>query len=137
MNSSRKRPSIYQETPQRFSESLIAELGHGRHTRYKDVSKDLNNLINKEEEDTPIATPPFNKDRLKLIVQRIIRQQFILKDEDGDPIKWVYDPNKNLEMCQKIAKAVQDKVRSYNYARYRIVSLCSIVEKDGQGFATR
>ncbi|XP_038110189.1 uncharacterized protein LOC119767033 [Culex quinquefasciatus] len=134
ITSSGKNTASIQPAPiLRFSETLANALGN-RKAKYKDVSKDLNKLINKEEEESPIAAkPPFDVERIKLVMQRIIRQQFNLKDEDGDPIKYVYNPAKNLELSQKIAKAIQDRVRSYNYSRYRIVSFCSVIEKENQG----
>lgn len=116
----------------RFSETLTAALGN-RKSKYKDVSKDLNTYINKEEEDKTIAVAPFSVNKIKAMMQKVIRSQFIIRDEDGDLIKWIYNPEKNLEMSQKIAKSIKDRIRSYNFSRYRIVSICSIVEKDGQG----
>ncbi|KXJ77808.1 hypothetical protein RP20_CCG006432 [Aedes albopictus] len=116
----------------RFSETLTAALGN-RKSKYKDVSRDLNTFINKEEEEKTIAVPPFSINKIKNMMQKVIRSQFIIRDEDGELLKWIYDPEKNLEMSQKIAKVIKDRIRGYNFSRYRIVSICSIVEKDGQG----
>ncbi|XP_055545864.1 uncharacterized protein LOC129730508 [Wyeomyia smithii] len=116
----------------RFSESLTAALGN-RKCKYKEVSKDMNHYINKEEEEHVIAAPPFSINRLKAMMQKTIRQQFIIRDEDGDLVKWVYNPDNNLTLCQNIAKAIKDKIRAANYPRYRIICLCSVVEKNGQG----
>ncbi|XP_058452474.1 dynein light chain Tctex-type protein 2B-like [Malaya genurostris] len=116
----------------RFSESLVAALGN-RKCKYKEVSKDMNHYISREEEEHKIAAPPFSINRLKAMIQRTIRAQFIIRDEDGDLLKYVYNPEMNLELCQKIAKLIKDKIRGYNFERYRIISLCSIVEKNGQG----
>ncbi|XP_058824440.1 dynein light chain Tctex-type protein 2B-like [Topomyia yanbarensis] len=116
----------------RFSESLTAALGN-RKCKYKEVSKDMNHYINMEEEEKVIAVPPFSINRLKAMIQKTIRQQFIIRDEDGDLLKYVYNPENNLELCQKIAKVIKDKIRAANYDRYRIISLCTVVEKNGQG----
>ncbi|XP_055637255.1 dynein light chain Tctex-type protein 2-like [Toxorhynchites rutilus septentrionalis] len=132
ISSGKQAASKEEPKPMRFSESLIAALGN-RKCNYKEVSKDMNAYINKEEEKTTIAIPPYSVNRLKTMMQKVIRQQFIIRNEDGDLLKWVYNPDKNLELCQKIAKTIKDKIRAYNYERYRIISLCSIVEKDGQG----
>uniref|UniRef100_A0A182QM28 Uncharacterized protein n=1 Tax=Anopheles farauti TaxID=69004 RepID=A0A182QM28_9DIPT len=121
------------QAPIRFSETLTAALAN-RKNKYKDVSKDLNSLINREELESEIYLPNYSINKLKAMIARVVKQQFVVRNEDGDLLTWVYDPAKNLEMSQTIAKAVKDRLRNLNLPRYRIVCFCSIVEKQLQGF---
>ncbi|XP_049282900.1 uncharacterized protein LOC125763601 [Anopheles funestus] len=120
------------QAPMRFSDTLTAALGN-RKNKYKDVSKDLNSLINREELDDEIFAPNYNIRKIKAMIARVVKQQFVIRNEDGDLLTWVYEPEKNLEMSQSIAKAVKDRLRNLNLPRYRIVCFCSIVEKQLQG----
>uniref|UniRef100_A0A182IKA1 Uncharacterized protein n=1 Tax=Anopheles atroparvus TaxID=41427 RepID=A0A182IKA1_ANOAO len=120
------------QAPMRFSDTLTAALAN-RKNKYKDVSKDLNNLINREESENEIFVANYSIRKIKATIARVVKQQFILRNEEGQPVKWVYDPEKNLEMSQTIAKAVKDRLRNLNLPRYRIVCFCSIVEKQLQG----
>ncbi|XP_035772729.1 uncharacterized protein LOC118456242 [Anopheles albimanus] len=116
----------------RFSDTLTAALAN-RKNKYKDVSKDLNNLINREELEGEIFEPNYSITKIKAMIVRVVKQQFVIRNEDGDVLPWKYDPEKNLEMSQSIAKAVKDRLRNLNLPRYRFVCICSVVEKQLQG----
>uniref|UniRef100_A0A182P9H6 Uncharacterized protein n=1 Tax=Anopheles epiroticus TaxID=199890 RepID=A0A182P9H6_9DIPT len=120
------------QAPMRFSDTLTAALAN-RKNKYKDVSKDLNGLINREELEDEIFVANYSIRKIKSMIARVVKQQFIVRNEDGDLLKWVYNPEKNLEMSQSIAKAVKDRLRNLNLPRYRVVCFCSIVEKQQQG----
>ncbi|XP_041775588.1 dynein light chain Tctex-type protein 2B-like [Anopheles merus] len=120
------------QAPIRFTDTLTAALAN-RKNKYKDVSKDLNSLINREELDDEIFVPNYNIRKIKAMIARVVKQQFVVRNEDGDLLTWVYNPEKNLEMSQSIAKAVKDRLRNLALPRYRIVCFCSIVEKQLQG----
>ncbi|XP_053672551.1 uncharacterized protein LOC128722889 [Anopheles nili] len=128
-----KQPqSNNKQAPVRFSDTLTAALAN-RKNKYKDVSKDLNSLISREELEEEIYVPNYSIRKIKAIIARVVKQQFVLRNEDGDLLTWVYNPDKNLEMSQNIAKAVKDRLRNLNLPRYRVVCFCSIVEKQLQG----
>ncbi|XP_058055482.1 uncharacterized protein LOC131206903 [Anopheles bellator] len=129
---SKQPPANNKQAPMRFSETLTAALAN-RKNKYKDVSKDLNGRINREELDDEICVPNYSIRKIKAMIVRVVKQQFIVRNEDGDLLKWVYDPAKNLEMSQTIAKTVKDRLRNLNLPRYRFVCLCSVVEKQLQG----
>uniref|UniRef100_A0A182K5K5 Tctex1 domain-containing protein 2 n=1 Tax=Anopheles christyi TaxID=43041 RepID=A0A182K5K5_9DIPT len=120
------------QAPMRFSDTLTAALAN-RKNKYKDVSKDLNSLITREELEDEIFVPNYNIRKIKAMIARVVKQQFVVRNEHGDLLTWVYNPEKSLEMSQSIAKAVKDRLRNLNLPRHRIVCFCSIVEKQLQG----
>ncbi|XP_049536129.1 dynein light chain Tctex-type protein 2-like [Anopheles darlingi] len=128
----KQAPANNKQTTVRFSDTLTAALAN-RKNKYKDVSKDLNNRINREELEGEIFVPNYSIAKIKAMIVRVVKQQFIIRNEDGDVLPWKYDPEKNLEMSQSIAKAVKDRLRNLNLPRYRFVCLCSVVEKQLQG----
>ncbi|XP_050082049.1 uncharacterized protein LOC126569168 [Anopheles aquasalis] len=128
----KQAPPSNKQTTMRFSDTLTAALAN-RKNKYKDVSKDLNNRINREELEGEICVPNYSIAKIKAMIVRVVKQQFIIRNEDGAVLPWKYDPEKNLEMSQSIAKAVKDRLRNLNLPRYRFVCLCSIVEKQLQG----
>ncbi|XP_055534784.1 uncharacterized protein LOC129724151 [Wyeomyia smithii] len=113
-----------------FSETLTAALGNIRKSRFKEITEELSQHINKEENEEPYQKPLFNTDKIRRMMQRIIERQFEVDEEEQ---RYIYDPSKNLKMCQNISKQIKDRVKHMNYKRHRIISLATVVEKQQQG----
>ncbi|XP_065092914.1 uncharacterized protein LOC135713677 [Ochlerotatus camptorhynchus] len=112
-----------------FSDTLTAALAK-RKNRFKEITEELNHRINKEEKEEPYQRPLFNTEKIRRIMERVIEKQF---DVDEEEMRYIYDPTKNLQMCQNISKQIKDRVKNMNYRRHRIISLATIVEKQQQG----
>uniref|UniRef100_A0AAG5DBT4 Uncharacterized protein n=1 Tax=Anopheles atroparvus TaxID=41427 RepID=A0AAG5DBT4_ANOAO len=114
-----------------FSETLTAALGK-RKSKFKDINDELNQHINSEEREELYQRPLFNADKIRRMMERIVEKQF---DVDEEEMRYVYNPAKNLKMCQNISKQIKDRLKAMNFKRYvhRIISIATIVEKQQQG----
>ncbi|XP_058463481.1 uncharacterized protein LOC131437866 [Malaya genurostris] len=113
-----------------ISETLTTAFGNKRKNRLKEITEELNQRINAEEIEEPYQKPLFNTEKILRMMERIIGRQF---DVDEEEQRYIYDPAKNLKMCQNISKQIKDRVKHMNYKRHRIISLATIVEKHQQG----
>uniref|UniRef100_A0A182R153 non-specific serine/threonine protein kinase n=1 Tax=Anopheles farauti TaxID=69004 RepID=A0A182R153_9DIPT len=112
-----------------FSETLTAALGK-RKSKFKDITDELNQHINNEEKEELYQRPLFNADKIRRMMERIVEKQF---DVDEEEMRYVYNPAKNLKMCQNISKQIKDRLKAMNFKRHRIISIATIVEKQQQG----
>uniref|UniRef100_A0A8W7P5D7 non-specific serine/threonine protein kinase n=1 Tax=Anopheles coluzzii TaxID=1518534 RepID=A0A8W7P5D7_ANOCL len=112
-----------------FSETLTAALGK-RKSKFKDITDELNQHINAEEREELYQRPLFNADKIRRMMERIVEKQF---DVDEEEMRYVYNPAKNLKMCQNISKQIKDRMKAMNFKRHRIISIATIVEKQQQG----
>ncbi|XP_049293827.1 uncharacterized protein LOC125769255 [Anopheles funestus] len=112
-----------------FSETLTAALGK-RKSKFKDITEELNQHINNEEREELYQRPLFNADKIRRMMERIVEKQF---DVDEEEMRYVYNPAKNLKMCQNISKQIKDRLKTMNFKRHRIISIATIVEKQQQG----
>ncbi|XP_058828854.1 uncharacterized protein LOC131688554 [Topomyia yanbarensis] len=113
-----------------ISETLTNVIAAKRKSRFKEITEELNQRINKEDIEEPYQKPLFNTDKIRRMMERVIVRQF---DVDEEEQRYIYDPSKNLKMCQNISKQIKDRVKHMNYKRHRIISLATIVEKHQQG----
>lgn len=99
-----------------FSDTLTAALGK-RKNRFKEITEELNHRINKEEKHEPYQRPLFNTEKIRRIMERVIEKQF---DVDEEEMRYIYDPTKNLQMCQNISKQIKDRIKHMNYKRLAV-----------------
>uniref|UniRef100_A0A182P3M9 non-specific serine/threonine protein kinase n=1 Tax=Anopheles epiroticus TaxID=199890 RepID=A0A182P3M9_9DIPT len=111
------------------TETLTAALGK-RKSKFKDITDELNQHINSEEREELYQRPLFNADKIRRMMERIVEKQF---DVDEEEMRYVYNPAKNLKMCQNISKQIKDRMKAMNFKRHRIISIATIVEKQQQG----
>lgn len=97
-----------------FSETLTAALGK-RKSKFKDITDELNQHINAEEREELYQRPLFNADKIRRMMERIVEKQF---DVDEEEMRYVYNPAKNLKMCQNISKQIKDRMKAMNFKRY-------------------
>uniref|UniRef100_A0A182MB78 non-specific serine/threonine protein kinase n=1 Tax=Anopheles culicifacies TaxID=139723 RepID=A0A182MB78_9DIPT len=96
-----------------FSETLTAALGK-RKSKFKDITDELNQHINNEEREELYQRPLFNADKIRRMMERIVEKQF---DVDEEEMRYVYNPAKNLKMCQNISKQIKDRMKAMNFKR--------------------
>ncbi|KFB42474.1 hypothetical protein ZHAS_00010178 [Anopheles sinensis] len=96
-----------------FSETLTAALGK-RKSKFKDITDELNQHINSEEREELYQRPLFNADKIRRMMERIVEKQF---DVDEEEMRYVYNPAKNLKMCQNISKQIKDRLKAMNFKR--------------------
>uniref|UniRef100_A0A182WIK7 non-specific serine/threonine protein kinase n=1 Tax=Anopheles minimus TaxID=112268 RepID=A0A182WIK7_9DIPT len=96
-----------------FSETLTAALGK-RKSKFKDITDELNQHINSEEREELYQRPLFNADKIRRMMERIVEKQF---DVDEEEMRYVYNPAKNLKMCQNISKQIKDRMKAMNFKR--------------------
>ncbi|XP_055611393.1 dynein light chain Tctex-type protein 2B-like [Uranotaenia lowii] len=114
-----------------FTETLMEALAK-RKNRFKEITEELNQRINKEEQEGTYVKSPINEETIRSIMQRVIERQF---KADGEGEKYVYDPANNLKMSETLAKQIRDRIKNLQYPRYRVVSFVTVVEKKQQGLS--
>ena len=115
----------------RFTDQLTAAMGK-RKNKYKEITEELNQRINKEETEELFERPIINKERVKKIMSDVVDKYVIVKDEDVS-----YDPTKNLKLCQSVSKVINNKLKTTlkmkRYEEESMINICKIIKRSTVG----
>lgn len=70
-----------------------------------------------------IPRPMFKVDAIYILMAKTIDE---ILDKSIENRR--YHPTKSVKLCEEISKNVRDRVKELDHKKYRIVSLCSIIE---------
>ncbi|KAG5670833.1 hypothetical protein PVAND_001067 [Polypedilum vanderplanki] len=99
--------------------------------------------IEEDDDDEPkeiiYTKPNFDCDKIYQLISDVVEKLFVVEPpeeepEQGDMPTYVYDPSENVNICQNVSKEIRDTLKTWrNLARYRIVVLSTVMEKQHQG----
>ncbi|KAG5670832.1 hypothetical protein PVAND_001067 [Polypedilum vanderplanki] len=118
--------------------------------------------IEEDDDDEPkeiiYTKPNFDCDKIYQLISDVVEKLFVVEPPEEEPeqgdmptydeipteksepkveqkkMEKVYDPSENVNICQNVSKEIRDTLKTWrNLARYRIVVLSTVMEKQHQG----